>query len=203
MWVFTTQGYFSAVAHKNDKELIVVRSRALQDSEGLAAWVNTYRAEHVGGAVGEVEVVAYQSSDYPWRVIITKQEWGQYLANEAASIDYTNYKDEVTRKQGRARHDIYARVWSALLALSKLPGAMTDHGKRAVPHPLYGKHRWYDDPAPSAKRDTTLWDAYRWDDADDDEVDDQPWPGDPGHEDCTEGGCESREALVNGVFCRP
>jgi hypothetical protein len=195
MWIATTTGFYSAVAHKHDKRLVVVRSRVLQDADALAGWVNRYRADYIGSEPGEAEVVAYRQSDYPWRVIITKQEWAQFLTFEAEGIDYTNYKDAVTKRQGRERHDIYARVWGVLLGLSKLPGAMKDHGKRAVPHPLYGASRasahnemdaWF------ASRQDSLWDRFGAAEGEDDlDDDEQPWPGDPGHEDCTDSGCEA------------
>lgn len=190
MWLCTTTGFYSAVAHKNEKDLLVVRSRVLQDSEALAAWTNLRR---LGEDPEVVEVVAYQQSDYPWRVIIRRTEWAAFVAAEATSIDYTNYKNAVTAKQGRERHDIYSRVWSALLALEKLPGAMREHGKRAVPHPLWGARRavsddldaWFMARQPAMD---SLWDRFGGEDEPDD---DPPYPGDPGHEDCTDAACEA------------
>lgn len=201
MWIATPTGFYSAVAHKFEPELVVVRGRALQDVEALAAWINRRRADLVGTPDGEVEVIAYQQSDYPWRVIATKGEWAAFLAFEVEGITYTNFKDEITRVQGRARHDIYSRVWGVLLGLSKLPNAMKDHGKRAVPHPLYGKPRW-------SRDDATLWDSYGPLDLDDPEEDDDedlwedpPAMGSHGHEDCTAYNCVVADADPEAEEC--
>jgi hypothetical protein len=136
MWVLTPEGFFSAVAHLDNPELVVVRSRVLADSEKLAERVTQWRRTNKAGR--RVKVEAYRGSDYPWRVIITKHEWTRFLAAQVDDVTYTNFKNEVTKRQGAARHDIYARVWSVLLSLEKLPGAMKGHAERAVPHPKYG-----------------------------------------------------------------
>lgn len=249
MWIATTTGFYSAVAHKHDKDLLVVRSRALQDSDALAAWVNQQRTpaakrlrltlschhvieveqpEHTmragvskrhcdlhGGdrtvkrirpivqqPTDVCEVLAYEQSDYPWRVIIRRYEWAAFLASEVAELDYTNYKNAVTAKQGRARHDIYSKVWSVLLGLERLPGAMAGHRKRAIPHPLFGSRRTLGSlaglPPISSARGSLF------DDADDDwwarqeaaYKDDSPRRGDRGHEDCTAHACISNDKVV-------
>lgn len=40
------------------------------------------------------------------------------VAQLVRDIDYGNFKDEVTRRQGGLRHRVYAAVWSRLLQLS-------------------------------------------------------------------------------------
>lgn len=137
IWLLTPNGFYSAVAHADDPGLLVVRSRVLQDAEHLAKWVEDQ------GWLGEnddtpPQVEAYRGSDYEWRVILPREAWEGYLTWEASQISYTNFKNEVTRRQGHERHDIYSRVWSTLLALARLPGAKEGHAERAVPHPKYG-----------------------------------------------------------------
>lgn len=130
----TTKGYFSAVAHHDDPDLLVVRSRVLADAELLAEWCEAEGAERP-------EVVAYQTSDYPWRVILPRSLWASFVAAEAEDIDYTNFKNAVTARQGHARHDVYAKVWGVLLGLEDMVGALTGHAERAIPHPKRGDWR--------------------------------------------------------------
>lgn len=137
MWDITPNGFFSAVAHVDDPDLLVVRSRVLADSEALRDFVNDRRAADPDA--GDVKVEAYRGSDYPWRVICTRDEWKAWLVKEVDLINYTNFKNEVTKRQGQARHDVYSGVWGVLLRLEKLPGALKDHAKVAVEHPRWKK----------------------------------------------------------------
>lgn len=105
MWIMTPRGFFSVV-HKDGSpdEVLTVRARARQDLEGL-------------GDLLPVEPYALQYSDYPWRIEVTRDEWTYCLAMMAAEIDYGNFKNEVTKRQGPERSAVYSRVWGALLAL--------------------------------------------------------------------------------------
>lgn len=135
MWLITPRGMFSTVKHHEDPDLLTVRTRVRADAEVVIAWV----AERRAGP--PPELLAYQSSDYPWRVWVHREEWAAFVSAEAEAIDYANFKDEVTRVQGKPRHDIYAKVWSALLPLEKLGDALKGYDKMAVRHPRWGKYR--------------------------------------------------------------
>lgn len=109
MWVITEDGMFSAVAHADDDDLIVVRTRVKADVEGLHAWLRTLGAPS--------EVITYASSDYPWRTITTRWGWAEYVRNAAEAIDYGNFKDRVKEVQGPERSSLYSRVWAVLYEL--------------------------------------------------------------------------------------
>lgn len=101
MWVMTTKGFYSVVETKDGKAM--VRGRARADLEALVA-----------ALVSDAPVLETMNADYPFRVIVPKDEWARFLSDEAKAIDYTNFKSEVTKRQGRVRHDVYMRIWSAL-----------------------------------------------------------------------------------------
>lgn len=122
MWVLTTTGFYSAVASDESERDVVVRARHRGDLTTLNSRLRALDHQ-------PAQVLAYAHSDYPWRIVIAKTAWGDFLADEAKRIDYRNFKNEVTRRSGQARHDIYSRIWGVLLGLEKLPGAMKDHAK--------------------------------------------------------------------------
>lgn len=107
MWLITPEGFFSAVEKPGDRAdgMLTVRTRNRADIKALKRYfpdAKPYRVRY---------------SDYEWRIRVPKDEWAQAVARMALEIDYSNFKNEVTRRQGRERHDIYSRVWSVLLGL--------------------------------------------------------------------------------------
>lgn len=107
MWLITTQGFYSAVAHRDAPELIVVRARAREDIEALRR------------QIPELETVENAGSDYRWRATVRRAEWEAACVALAADIDYPNFKDAVADRHGSRRHDVYARVWTVLMALQR------------------------------------------------------------------------------------
>lgn len=107
MWLFTTQGFFSAVAHRDDPRTILVRARVRDDARRLVE------------AVGEGEVIETPDADYRFRVALPLQDWAAYVAAAANAIDYPNFKDAVARRQGPERAHAYGDVWSVMLRLQR------------------------------------------------------------------------------------
>jgi len=109
MWLFTPNFFVSVVQKPQDKrrDTLTLRTRNRADIDALIAAhfpdAKPYRVAH---------------SDYEWRIRVPKQAFAEAVSQMALDIDYANYKDEVTRRQGRERHDVYLRVWSALLSIS-------------------------------------------------------------------------------------
>lgn len=112
MWVFTPEGFYSVVQKRQDrkKNTLTIRTRNRADIDSLVAnhfpKARPYRVD---------------GSDYEWRIRVPKKGWARAVQRMAMDIDYANFKDEVTRRQGWDRHDVYLRVWSALLAISDRP----------------------------------------------------------------------------------
>ncbi len=109
MWILTPDGFFSAVVSSDDANVLSVRARDRGDIDRLATTV---------GAT----VIETPHRDYRFRVIVDHATWAAYVADQAAMIDYGNFKDAVAERQGHDRARIYARVWSALLDLQRRPG---------------------------------------------------------------------------------
>jgi hypothetical protein len=106
MWVVTDRGFYSAVEAKDDPNFIVVRGRVRSDLEALLELVP-----------GRHAIAESDTTDYRYRVKLTRRQWADALVQLAERIDYGNFKDAVAVRQGKRRHDVYTRVWSALYPL--------------------------------------------------------------------------------------
>jgi hypothetical protein len=135
MWLFTTQGFFSVVAYDERRdgnalplpdgvspsELLLVRARVFSD---LTA---ALEALQLPGS----RAVSTPQGDYPFRCVLTREEWTRYLSEESERIDYANFKSRVMDLQGRTRHDLYLRMWSILRGIGpkgRADGADGDSG---------------------------------------------------------------------------
>ena len=86
MWVFTTAGFYSVVAHRTRPGYVLVRARTRVDLEALNAWIP------------DLEVFEDQAADYRWRVEATTANWQNALASLGGTIDYD-------KLQGRGRRE--------------------------------------------------------------------------------------------------
>jgi hypothetical protein len=123
MWVFTEDGFFSAVKDRYCKDgELVVRARVRED---LIRFLN-----HMGLAGGEILV--FHQADYRYRVIIPADHWANYLKDRAEGINYDNFKNRVFATWdpiGGDRHTAYHRVWLALYALQAAEYAASNAGE--------------------------------------------------------------------------
>lgn len=99
MWLFTTNGFISIVEH--DADHLVVRAR---DSFSLLPLVQSYN----------VEIRRTPSADYPYRIFLSKDQFKNYLHNQAGLINYKNFKSEVAITRGKKFSDALLKVWSAM-----------------------------------------------------------------------------------------
>ena len=106
MWVLTTSGFFSAVEHRHDPDLVIVRARARDDLTALSSWAAT-------------DIVDSPDADYPYRTTVRKQAFADWLCAQATAIDYPNFKNAVANRQGNSRAGIYHHVWAVLRGLSE------------------------------------------------------------------------------------
>lgn len=119
MWIATTDGFYSAVQHRNDHRKVMVRARSRTDLEHLCE--RALEAAHVQG-IGPIPTpsaieMTPPPADYPCRVTISKTLWAHLLAGWSASIDYDNFKNAVVRRQGPMRARVYHDVWADLLRI--------------------------------------------------------------------------------------
>lgn len=105
MWIFTTQGFYSVVEHREDAGKLIVRARTREDIEALRA------------QLPDLEPFEDPAADYRWRAELDKGEWIAALALLASAVNYPNFKSAVASKQDSRRAALYGRVWSTLLEL--------------------------------------------------------------------------------------
>lgn len=107
MWLFTTDGFFSAVADRDHPGHVVVRTRVREDGERLLA------------ALGAGELLETQEADYRFRVRATREAWVGYVASAAEDIDYDNFKAAVAVRNGAGRARTYGDVWAVMRDLQE------------------------------------------------------------------------------------
>lgn len=108
MWTLTPFGFFSVV-RKPGQTHLTVRARVAGDLEALRT---RYLPELT-------PTVAHAGTDYAYRGTCTAEAWAAALGKMAHDIDYSNFKSEVSRRQGHARAHVYGKVWTALLAIEE------------------------------------------------------------------------------------
>ncbi len=108
MWLVTSIGFFSVVAHRDDRHTVVVRARARGDLEAL-------RKRYLP----DLEIAETEDGDYRFRALLERSEWEHAAQRLAADIDYDNFKNAVAERQGTERAYIYGRVWSTLRDLQR------------------------------------------------------------------------------------
>ena len=107
MWIFTTEGFVSAVQKPGDTDL-TIRSR---DRASLATL-----AQITGHNIN-----ASQGTDYPYRVEVSREQFSHWLAQHVTNLDYANFKSAVGRQRGRSFAHPLMDVWSAMHAVTDLP----------------------------------------------------------------------------------
>jgi hypothetical protein len=106
MWIFTKDGFFSAVQHRKNKDYLMIRARTKMDIQQLAYSLGTI----LGKTVKYVDS-RDGFSDYGFRLTCSKRLWGRYLDKSAKEIDYDNFKSGmkpyVTPKRMEQLHEIW------------------------------------------------------------------------------------------------
>jgi hypothetical protein len=101
MWIFTTSGFVSIVADRDDPDRLLLRGRVRADLDPLAKEIGA----HVHSTPG---------ADYPYRFTASKGDVAEAISRLVNAIDYPNFKDEVAQRQGRGRESAYHEIWAAL-----------------------------------------------------------------------------------------
>lgn len=91
MWLFTPEGFYSAVQHKDDPNLIMVRARAKTHAERLVQALPPAERPEI--------VKTPPPADYLWRVTLTRAQWVFLVAKFASDIAYLNFKNEAHKRQ--------------------------------------------------------------------------------------------------------
>jgi len=161
MWLATPTGFYSAVVDPKDDRNVMVRARVRDDLDPLVAR---------GG-----ELFHTPTRDYPFRVILAREQWAAFVADQAAGIDYGNFKARIDRID-HDRELVYSRVWSALIGLEH----MHDRVPRPPAHP-----RWLDDTLELLEADEFADFEPRWESS----TDQRYVPDHPAYVECGDPDC--------------
>lgn len=139
MWLLLPTGFYSAVQDRKDDRVMQVRARSKDDALALAKWMVAEELVELGGDYPTVEslVLQWPGRDYPYRVLMWREDWAAFVYYAAMGIDYGNFKDEVKKRQGARRASIYGRVWGVLLDVSR------EHQPVTPPKPRTGSYAGY------------------------------------------------------------
>jgi len=109
MWLMTPIGFFSIVEKPNDRHVgtLTVRARVEGDLVALKA---RYLPELN-------EIKTDQGTDYRYRATAPREAVARALSRLTIDLDYSNFKDEVSRMQGHERARVYGEVWHCLYRL--------------------------------------------------------------------------------------
>ena len=103
IWIFTTGEFLSAVAHRDYPGMLMVRARDRRSLEPLRDMF-------------EVDIIKTDAADYPFRVVVAKEDLIQFLTLEVEAIDYDNFKS--AHRRGTVWHDALMDVWTAMHKVS-------------------------------------------------------------------------------------
>ncbi len=106
MWIMTTVGFFSVVQASADE--LMVRARSHADIERMRRAL----LKHVYAS--ELRIITTMHADYPFRLIVRRDLFADYMREMVAGIDYGNFKSEVAKTDPQRSHYTYGRVWSVL-----------------------------------------------------------------------------------------
>lgn len=110
MWLFTRDGFYSAVHddYCNEGE-IMVRARIIDDLERLLEKTSI-----------EVDILIIKNADYRYRVKLTVKQWTEYVAREASIIDYPNFKNAIITASEHDRASAYMKCWEAMFKFQEV-----------------------------------------------------------------------------------
>jgi hypothetical protein len=100
MWIFTSSGFISAVQDHEDRT-IIVRSRDRASLESISSQFSSL-------------VIATPLADYPYRLKLNSEQLSKWLADQASSINYRNFKSEVYAVRGSKFSKTLSKVWSVM-----------------------------------------------------------------------------------------
>ncbi|WP_019024064.1 MULTISPECIES: hypothetical protein [unclassified Thioalkalivibrio] len=101
MWVFLPDCAVSIVAHRDHEDSLLVRARLRGDLERFLAG-----CEEAGG------VTETPDADYRFRAVVQRSVVGAILSDQAAGMEYDNFKNQV-RPDEDLRHSWYYRAWQS------------------------------------------------------------------------------------------
>jgi hypothetical protein len=103
MWIFTQTGFVSAVQHRGNPKLLVVRGRDKLSLEPITA------------RFPELRITSSATSDYPHRVIMAKHQFADWVVDSVEELNYPNFKNQVAKVRDYSFAGLLSKVWGIML----------------------------------------------------------------------------------------
>lgn len=104
MWIFTENGFISAVRKSDSPEVLTIRARDAKSLTELAELTQQPIAKSPFG-------------DYPYRIFVKPEALAEWAKHQVELIDYNNFKNRVAITRGRKFVDALHNVWVAMLSV--------------------------------------------------------------------------------------
>jgi len=121
MWLFSSEGFISVVAHTEKPDTLLVRAR---DEGSLLS------LQGVTGAT----LMHTPIADYPYRIEVLREAYAAWVLEEISRLTYSNYKSHMCSARpelGDALHE----VWAAMHAIETPRVTQEDREKAARRYP--------------------------------------------------------------------
>lgn len=102
MWIFTQDGFVSAVRKDSKPDELTVRAREVKSLLTLAAMART-------------EIKTHAFTDYPYRIIVHEDIFKLWLSKSVDNLHYPNFKNQVALTRGKKFANALGQVWVAML----------------------------------------------------------------------------------------
>jgi hypothetical protein len=137
MWLFTSEGFVSVVAHSEKPETLLVRAR---DEGSLLSLV-----EATGATLRSTP-----NADYPNRLEVLRTAFTAWLVAQVSNLDYPNYKAHAwtTRPGDFAWENSLHQVWSTMHQVT--PNRVTEADRQRA-RELYPNQEMTDEDIEMAK----------------------------------------------------
>jgi hypothetical protein len=97
MWIFTSTGMLSVVAHRELANDLLVRARS---------------PVHIREMFPDVTVDETPNADYPFRTVISRELFANVIADYSLNISYDNFKNSIEENDF---HDRCVDIWAIML----------------------------------------------------------------------------------------
>lgn len=113
MWLITPVGFFSIVQKPTDQAAgtLTLRARLRADLDALRTC----------GLPELSEVSESLNTDYRYRATAPRAAVARVMAQFIDQLDYSNFKNQVSKTQGKKRAELYQDVWEVLYRLQHNP----------------------------------------------------------------------------------
>lgn len=102
MWICSKMGFFSIVAHKEEKDQFLIR------------WRFEEECDVVRYLLPRVVVQETPKADYAFRCTVTRERMQRFVAALADGIDYPNFKNEAARWGQDKKLPAYHELWHSM-----------------------------------------------------------------------------------------